>query len=124
MGWWKTRNGTIGDPVADVVDRMFREVEDVYLKEVGRLPTQGEIGDVVEFCSSGVFKVECGDSNYVWTTFTSHDDDTPRAAKRGDQGAFGESATPPKGCLANVDPTTGQHWKKLEDGDIDRCLYD
>ena len=48
MGWWMTDNGTIGDEAADLCDRFMQEVEEMYLHETGRPPSQGEIADLIE----------------------------------------------------------------------------
>lgn len=105
-----TDNGTIGDGPADLCDRFMREVEEIYLHETGRPPSQGEIADLLEFCSSGVLKVVCGDTKHPFSTETLHDDATPKAAKCGAKGCFGDAAKPPTGRMANVDPTTGEHF--------------
>ncbi len=109
MGWWRTRNGVIGDGPADILAKFLDDVEGEYMKEVGRLPTQGEIADLIEFGSAGVFSVKCGNTEHPWTHATSHDDDTPRHGKCGEHGSLGACAGPPKGHLANVDPSTGEH---------------
>lgn len=111
MGWWKTRNGVIGDSPADVAAKFWKDVEAAYLKETGRLPLQGEIADLLEFTSCGVFSVCCGDVAYPWTSATRAEEDTPRAAAVGECGALSSFAIPPGGCLANVDPETGEHYK-------------
>lgn len=109
MGWWRTGNGTIGDAPADLCDRFLEEVEALYLHEVGRQPTQGELADIIEFCSGGILKVTCGDAKHPFSTATVHDDSTPKAAECGAKGCFGDAAAPPPGRLANIDPTTGEH---------------
>ena len=109
MGWWITDNGTIGDGPADLCDRFLEDIETLYLRETGRLPSQGEIADLVEFCSNGVLRVACGDAGHPFSMATIHDDGTPRAAERGAKGARGDAAKPPPGRMANIDPTTGGH---------------
>jgi len=109
MGWWKTSNGVIGDPSADLGDAFLEKIEKLYLEEMGRLPTQGEIADTIEFCSGGILKVECGDAKHPFSAETIHDDDTPTASACGEKGCLGDGAAPPDGHLANVDPNTGEH---------------
>lgn len=109
MGWWKTDNGTIGDGPADLCDEFMDKVEALYLCETGRQPTQGEIADLLEFCSCGILMVACGDAKYPFSSATKSDDDTPRAAERGAKGCLGGAAKPLPDHLANVDPTTWEH---------------
>lgn len=117
MGWWKSEHGAIGDWPSDIMAKAFNLLEDVYMRECGRLPTQGEIADLIEFCSMGVLKPQCGDPNYSFTDL--NDDKTPRAVERGLQGALREA--PPKGKLANIDPATGEHYSL---NDIDQVMRD
>ncbi len=116
MGWWKTEHGTIGDEVADVLYPFWDAVESTYLKDVGRLPTQGEVADLIEFGSRGVFKVQCGDPKAAFSARII-DKDTPRAAKPGAQGCFGQPRPP--GKMATIDPDTGKHWdeRRLDEED-------
>lgn len=109
MGWWRTDNGTIGDGPADLCDRFLEDIEMLYLREMGRPPSQGEIADLVELCSGGVLRVVCGDTGHPFSTTTTRDDDTPRAAECGAKGALSDAAKPPPGRTANIDPTTGEH---------------
>lgn len=110
MGWWKTSGGVIGDEPADLCDRFLQDIEALYEREMGRLPSQGEIADTIEFCTGGILKVACGDPKHPFSTETIHGDgDTPRAAGCGEKGALADAARPPSGGLVNVDPTTGEH---------------
>lgn len=110
MGWWKTDNGTIGDSPADLCDRFLEDIEALYQREMSRPPTQGEIADTIEFCTGGILKATCGDVEHPFSMETIHDDDMPRAAEIGAQGALGDAARPPGGGLVNIDPTTGEHF--------------
>lgn len=112
MGHWKTEHGTIGDDAADVMDEAFAKVEAVYLQTAGRLPTQGEMVDLIAFCSLGVLVPECGDPNFSWTKATAHEDETPRVERRGSRGACGTCAQAPDGKLNNCDPSTGEHYDR------------
>jgi len=114
MGWWRSSHGIIGDWPADILDKALREIEAVYQTECKRKPTQGEIANLVEFCSCGTLRPECGDPKREFSTETLDDDATPRAVKRGDQGAFGDAAQSGPGMLANVDPATGNHYEQSE----------
>lgn len=109
MGWWSTGDGMIGDGPADLADKFLEDIEALYLREAGRLPTQGEIADTIEFSTGGILKVAAGASDHPFSMETVHDDSTPRAAARGEKGAFADAADPPSGGLMNVDPTTGEH---------------
>lgn len=106
MGWWRSEHGAIGDWPADIISKAFFLIENVYMQECGRLPTQGEIADLIEFCSMGVLKPQCGDPNYPFTDL--NDDKTPRAVERGLQGVFSNKPLP--GTLANIDPSTGNNY--------------
>lgn len=108
MDWWKCEHGSIGDGPADVMDRALREIENEYLEHAGRPPSQGELGNLIEFCTTGCLRPVCGDPRWPFSKSTSSDADTPRAASRGDQGAM-RCETPP-GKLANIDPGTGEHY--------------
>jgi len=108
MGWWKCENGIIGDWPADILDGALRKIEESYLAQCGRLPTQGELANLIEFCTCGVLRPECGDPKAVFTQATVADESTPRVAERGSQGVCGINAKPPGGHLANVDPASGQ----------------
>lgn len=108
MGWWKSPRGTIGDSAADVIDCALHKLVDVYLLEVGRLPTQGEVADVISFCSSGQLAIRCGDDAYTFDILGC--DAVPCAEERGLRGALGPGARPPRGKLANIDPCTGTHY--------------
>lgn len=92
MGWWKTDSGVIGDGAADLGDKFLDKVEKLYLREMERLPTQGEIADIIEFCCCGILKAACGDAKYPFSTETIHDDDTPRVAERGEKGCMSDAA--------------------------------
>lgn len=108
MGWWKTQHGTIGDGPADIMDAALKKIESEYLEQVGRLPTQGELANLIEFTTCGCLSPACGDPAHPFTKATLGDDDTPRAKPRGEQGAAGPCSINglEPGKLANVDPTT------------------
>jgi hypothetical protein len=110
MGWWRSENGSIGDWPADIMDKALKDIEDVYLHQCGRLPTQGEIANLIEFCSCGTLKPACGDPRYPFTKASLADDETPRASPRGNQGISGPASMDvvKAGQMVNVDPTTGE----------------
>lgn len=114
MGWWKSQNGTIGDWPADIMAKALEEIEDAYLQATGRQPSQGELADLIEFCTAGCLKPECGDPKFPYSKPTRGDDDTPRAREKGYQGAMGpasiESLKASTG-MVNIDPSTGDHFK-------------
>ena len=43
MGWWQTPDGVWGDETADVIDEALTKIEDAFMREWGRIPTQQEI---------------------------------------------------------------------------------
>ncbi len=114
MGWWKTEHGVVGDWPADILDAAIKRIEQVYLQESGRLPTQGELANLIEFCTCGCLRPACGDPAHPFSKASAHRDTTPRAAPRGDQGATGRGSTPPPGKIANVDPTTGDYYDRKD----------
>lgn len=64
MGWWQTDGGAIGDPPADVLDRVKRkvrtsreipkrtlsEIHACYREAFDRNATQGELWALIAFC--------------------------------------------------------------------------
>ena len=108
MGWWKSQHGLIGDRAADALDDALGEIVDSYREEAERLPTQGELADLVEFCTSQALVPQCGAEDHPWSIEGRDVDAMPHAASAGRQGCF--FATPPPGKLANVDPKTGEHY--------------
>lgn len=112
MGWWRSENGLIGDWPADIMVKALKDIEVVYLHQCGRLPTQGEIANLIEFCSTGTLKSTCGDPKYPFTTASLADEETPRASPRGNQGISGPASTNAlkTGQMINVDPTTGEYF--------------
>jgi hypothetical protein len=115
MGWWKSEHGVCGDGPADIMDAAFRKVEGEYLRKAGRLPTQGEMADLIEFCSCGTLVPKCGAAMHPFSKATVGDKDTPRAEARGRQGicGYGSKDLPP-GSMINVDPATGTHYEAGE----------
>lgn len=106
MGWWRSEHGSIGDSVADIMDAALRRVYDCYLAEAGRPPLQGEMADLVEFCTGGQLVPECGN---VKAPFAARPDrDTPRARPNGRQGVFGDASVEAGPGLRNVNPATGE----------------
>jgi len=111
MGWWKSQHGVIGDSPADIMGNAMQAIEQAYLREANRLPTQGEIADLLQFCSCGVFDVACGDPKFEFSRQTRADASTPRLRKPGAQGASGKANAPRAGEMGNVDPVNGEHYK-------------
>lgn len=111
MGWWKSLNGMLGDGPADIMDKALKDICRDYQQATGRNPTQGEIADLLEFCTGGALVGGCGDAEHEFDFDKIHDDAVPRARERGFQGAMGPSATcdVKPGQMVNVDPETGQH---------------
>lgn len=109
MGWWRSQNGVIGDSPADVMDNAMAAIERAYLRGAGRPPTQGEIADLIQFCSGGVFDVACGDPKFEFSKKTVANDSTPRRCRRGAQGASGLANAPGPGEMGNIDPRSGRH---------------
>jgi hypothetical protein len=114
MGWWKSSHGMIGDAPADVMDRAFRQLEAVYTEQAGRLPTQGEIADLIQFSSCGTFDVRCGADAEPFSKEKAGHDPYPRARERGEQGILGAAAACGPGEMVNVDPKTGDHYEAGE----------
>jgi hypothetical protein len=121
MGWWKSQNGVIGDRPADILDAALNAIEHIYVQESGRRPTQGELADLIQFCSAGVFDVACGDPKYEFSKKTLHLESVPRRCRRGAQGASGVANQPKPGELGNADPKTGDH---MEAGELKEVLAD
>lgn len=114
MGWWRSQNGVIGDRPADIMDHALKAIEQAYLREAGRLPTQGEVADLIQFCSCGVFDVACGDPKFNFSKRDLANDNVPRRRERGGQGAMGPANKPKPGEMGNVDPKTGDHYEAGE----------
>lgn len=114
MGWWKSQNGVIGDQPADVMDHALKAIELTYQREAGRPPTQGEIADLIQFCSCGVFDVACGDPKHNFCKKDLAAGSTPRRRRIGEQGAAGPANLPKPGEMGNVDPRTGDHYEAGE----------
>ena len=109
MGWWRCEHGIIGDGPADVLDDAFKRIEKLYISGCHRPPTQGELANLIEFCSCSILKPICGDPKYPFTNENNIAKDTTRASKRGRQGASSPEsiAAASEGKMANVDPSTG-----------------
>src|SRR5579871_5521876 len=86
MGWWGTEHGMIGDDVADVMDGALEQIARVYLRSDRKLPTQGEIADLIEFCSGGTLRTKCGYPKHPFSKENCGEGATPRAAPLGNQG--------------------------------------
>lgn len=114
MGWWKSERGIIGDVPADIMDEALEGIVEAYQSRAGRPPTQGELADLIEFCTCGCLRAACGAPDFPWTQENCREEATPRAAKRGAQGALGEASRHGPGDLANVDPSTGTHYQRSE----------
>jgi hypothetical protein len=114
MGWWKSQNGVIGDQPADIMGGAMKAIEQTYMREAGRLPTQGELADLIQFCSCGIFDVACGDVKYEFSRQNLGLDSTPRRCRRGAQGASGVANQPKPGEMGNVDPRSGDHYEAGE----------
>jgi hypothetical protein len=121
MGWWRSENGILGDTVADILGKALNAIEDTYLREAGRLPTQGEIANLVEFCTCGALRPACGDPKFAYSKVSLGEDDVPRAADCGNQGVMGPASMGAlkKGQMANVNPGTGENYSKK---DLDTVL--
>ena len=52
MGWWQTQQGIIGDAPADVLEKALQDIAQLYQQDMKRPPTQGEIADLFQFCTS------------------------------------------------------------------------
>lgn len=108
MGWWNSEHGTIGDTAADALTEALCKIEDEYLEFAGRPPSQGELADLIEFCTCGCLKPICGSATWPFSKSTAVDAETPRAVEQGGQGCL--VCKPPRGKLANIDPATGEHY--------------
>lgn len=105
MGWWKSENGVIGDSVADIMVKALRRVVDEYKRTGNRMPTQGEMADLIEFCSRGILVPQVDNPAYV---YDPDDDNSPRAQPCGRQGVFGDASAVGGPGLRNVNPATGE----------------
>lgn len=109
MGWWRCEHGTIGDGPADILENALKKIELQYRDAAGRPPTQGELANLIEFCTCGALVPECGDPKHPFSRATCGDKNIPRARSRGRQGVGGPFSHPEPGMMANVDPATLQH---------------
>lgn len=114
MGWWKSEHGIIGDVAADFTDEFLKKVQNAYTEFAKRPPTQGEIADLIEFVSCGIFRVNCGKTDYPFDQANKHETNVPRASEIGKQGVQGPSSNPGPGELANIDPITGDYYERGE----------
>jgi hypothetical protein len=104
MGWWRSQRGVIGDEPADLFEKFLHDVVEIYNRRAARPPTQGELADLIEFCTRGILSCNTGKDNYA---FILGDDDAPRSKPRGSQGAL---ARMPADCLDGVDPETRKYF--------------
>ena len=109
MSWWRSEHGTIGDSVAGVLDGALERIEDIYLREAGRQPSQGELADLIEFCTTGMLVPTCGNPAAPYSKSLKDDDEAPRVQPRGRQGALWDASAPPDERMADVDPATGNY---------------
>ena len=116
MGWWASEHGIIGDEPADILDATLDQIEAAYERSCQRPPTQGELADLIEFCTAGTLVPRCGDVEHPFRKECCHEDDTPRVEDCGRQGVFGVGFVP--GKLANVDPSSGRHYDQSEPPEI------
>ena len=66
MGWWRSEHGIIGDWTADILCEALKKIESVYEHECHRKPKQGEIANLIEFCSRGLLRPTCGNFREVF----------------------------------------------------------
>ena len=78
MGWWQTEHGTIGDTPADTLDEALQQIETDYMTAHGRLPTQGEMADLIQFCSCQTLIPACGKADFPFNKETIANDNVPR----------------------------------------------
>ena len=118
MGWWRCENGIIGDVPADILDNAIEAIENVYMGELGRQPTQGELANLIEFCTCGIFLPNCANANNPFSKTTCADKSQPRLSPIGNQGVMGpaslrEMAENPE-LIANIDPKTEENYNKID----------
>jgi len=53
MGWWNTQHGMIGDKPADILGKAFRDINEVYSREIGRPMKIGEAIELLRFVCHG-----------------------------------------------------------------------
>ena len=62
MEWWDSDNGNqISDEGGDLCEKFLLDLGKLYVKEFGRLPTQGDIADTIRFCCGNALTVSCKD---------------------------------------------------------------
>ena len=49
MGYWESKNGTIGDEPADAIGDAIEKIKKHYKRDLHREPTNAEIRDVFNF---------------------------------------------------------------------------
>lgn len=108
-GWWKSEHGIIGDHPASILTIAFQAIENYYLTHAGRLPTQGEMSNIIEFVSKGTLVAACGHPNFSFAV-NNNDEDVPRVNDIGNQGALSKYASPEEGKIVNVNPKTGENY--------------
>ena len=58
MGYWGSKNGTIGDRPADIMVDAVRKIIKVYQKDLDRKPSKEELVDTVNFVSTVALEKE------------------------------------------------------------------
>lgn len=114
MGWWRSEHGVIGDHPADIMDHALRQIVRVYQEKRGKEPSQGELSDLIEFCTGGSLVSACGRDDEPWSKELYGREDYPRAGRKGGQGILGPHAACGPGEMVNVDPKTGDHFEQGE----------
>jgi len=89
MGYWSSEHGVIGDGPADALDAALNKIVSEFYNEYERAPSQGELADLIEFCTGGQLAPQCGDPNHPYIRCPFEGVFTPRAREHGKQGVFG-----------------------------------
>ncbi|GEM_PF-3639694 len=110
MGWWQSAHGMIGDVPADILDYATEKIVKAYEESSGRPPTQGEMADLIDFCTCGMLAPRCGDPASPWG------EETPKAPGSEEF----KDPEPPPDHLYNVDPASGVHFHRSEIGEAVR----
>ena len=88
IGYWRSEHGVIGDGPADALDAALNKIVSEFYNEYERAPSQGELADLIEFCTGGQLSPQCGDPKHPYIRHTFAGDFTPRAKEHGRQGVF------------------------------------
>lgn len=109
-GWWRSERGFLSVEGATLTAWYFARLEDIYLGDVGRLPLQAEVADLLEFASAGMIRGDVGDVAAEFCTALG----APNSPTARIVGSQSPAARARDGWHPNTDPCTGQLLKRRE----------